>query len=150
MNVVSFIPGPAGLRSWSANELKTLISVYESHEARGHASGWDVGTTELDDPQFYILGPLPELDCALVISRVGRIYVLENGAGQVLAEGPSLEMIAARGKLPLATTKRASLLARFILGLTGLRLAVEERIEPIFVETEEVLIRLAPQLAALV
>src|SRR5688500_1355983 len=98
MNVVSFIPAPAGLRSWSANELTSLISVYESHEARGHASGWDVGATELDDPQFYILGPLPELDCALMISRVGRIYVLENGAGQVLADGSSLEMIAARGK----------------------------------------------------
>ena len=44
--------------------------------------GWDVGVTEIGDPQFYLLGPPPHEECILCISRLGRVYVLEDGAGQ--------------------------------------------------------------------
>jgi len=150
MNVVPFtLKTSTSLRSWSSHELETLVSVYESHAARGDACGWDVGATELDDPQFYIIGPAPELDCVATISRVGRIYVLENGAGQLIDEGSSLETIAARAKMPTRKDK-ASLLARVMFGLTAFRITIEERIEPILVESEELLLRFAPQLAVLV
>ena len=151
MNVVPCTPKTArGLRSWSPQELETLVSIYESHEARGDASAWDVGATELEDPQFYILGPAPDLDCIVLVSRVGRIYILENGSGQVLDEGLSLEMLAERAKMPAGEVRPASLLTRITLGLAALRLVVEEKVEPILVESEELVLRLAPQIAALV
>lgn len=150
MNVVPFTPRTAqGLRSWSATELETLVSVYESHAARGDACAWDVGATEYADPQFYVLGPAPDLDCVVAISRVGRTYVLENGTGQLLDESTRLETIAARAKMP-AKLGAPSLLARLTFSLAAFRLAIEEKIEPILVESEELVLRLAPQLAALV
>jgi hypothetical protein len=80
---------------------------------------------------------------------VGRIYVLETGTGRVLAESPSLETVAATAERPFHE-KGTRLVARLVLGLAAVRAAVEERIEPILVETEELLVRMAPQLAALV
>jgi hypothetical protein len=151
MNVVPFTPATArSLRSWTAHELEALLSVYESHAAHAGASSWDVGATEFDDPQFYVLGPAPDLDCLVAISRVGRVYVLENGTGQVLDEGTSLQTLAARAKAAVARGGPISLLARITLGLMALRLAVEERIEQILVESEELMLRFAPQLAMMI
>jgi len=130
--------------------METLVSIYETHAARGDAACWDVGATELDDPQFYVLGPAPDLDCVVTISRIGRIYVLENGTGQVIDEGSSLEALANRAKSPLAQRSPISLLTRIMLSLTAIRLAVEEKAEPILVESEELLARFAPQLAAFI
>jgi hypothetical protein len=149
MNVVPFTPAPArSLRSWTAHELEALLSVYESHAAHGGASSWDVGATEFDDPQFYVLGPAPDLDCIIAISRVGRVYVLEDGTGQVLDEGTSLQTLAGRAKA--ARGGPISLFARITLGLMALRLAIEERIEQILVESEELMLRFAPQLAMMI
>jgi hypothetical protein len=150
MSVVPFTPGCArDFRSWTWQELQTLISVYDAHAARGDAFTWEVGATELDDPQFYILGGAkPDLDCILAISRFGRTYVLENGAGHVLHEGPSLEVLGARAKAPI--TRGSSLWGRITVGLAAFRLSVQEKLEAIFVETEEFLLPVVPQLAALV
>jgi len=151
MNVVPFTPKMArSLRSWSPHELETLVSVYEAHAARGEACGWDVGATDYDDPQFYVLGPGPDLDCIVAISRVGRIYVLENGTGQLLDESASLETLASRAKMPAARLRHVPLLARITLGLAAFKLALGEKAEPILVESEELLLRIAPQLAAFV
>ena len=151
MNVVPFTPVTARcLRSCSAHELETLVSVYAAHASRGDAVAWDISATEFDDPQFFILGPAPDFDCIVAIARVGGIYILENGTGQLLDEGASLETLAARAKLPAASLRPASLLARITLSLTGLRLAIQEKIEPVLVESEELLLRFAPQLAAFV
>jgi hypothetical protein len=79
---------------------------------------------------------------------VGRIYLLENGAGRLLQEGTSLDSLALRAKEPISP--KAPFLTRAIVGLAALRFSTEERIEPIFVETEELLTRIAPQVAALV
>ena len=95
---------------------------------RGDASGWEMGATELGDPQFYVIGPAPELDCLATISRVGRIYVLD-GVGRVIDEGVSLDRVAASAKAA-ARARPISLLARMTLGLAALRVAVEEKIEP--------------------
>jgi hypothetical protein len=148
MNVVPFTSASARMRSWNSHELQALLSVYDVHAAKNDAVSWDVGATELDDPQFYVLGPAPDLECILAISRVGRVYVLENGSGQLLYEGTSVEVLTARAKAA-AEHKPLSLVARITLGLAAIRLAIEERLEPILAETEEVLLRVAPQLAAL-
>ena len=150
MTVVPFTPRVATTSSaqpsgpWSAQELATLVSIYEAHAAAGDASGWDVGATEVGDPQFYILGLAPDLDCAMTISRVGRLYVRENGAGQVLDEDPSLTALAARARTP------ATVRGRLTLGLAALAFAVRERTDALLMESEEVLLRLVPQLATLV
>jgi hypothetical protein len=150
MNVVPFPPRTVqGLKPWSSHELETLVSVYEAHAARGDASAWDIGATELDDPQFYVLGPAPDFEAVVAISRVGRTYVVENGTGHVIGEGESLNTLATRAKTPAGRLKTASLVARVTLGVTALRVAIEEKIQPILVEAEELLVRFAPQLAAL-
>jgi hypothetical protein len=149
MNIIPFTPESAHMRSWSSHELETLLSIYETYAAKNNASSWDVGATERDDPQFYILGPPPDLECIVVISRVDRIYLFENGSGQVLHEGTSLGVLSARAKA-LADQKPLSLVARITLSLTAIRLTIEEKLEPILVESEEVLLRVTPQLAALI
>lgn len=68
----------------------------------------------------------------------------EDGAGQVLDESVSLDTIGSRAKAPAGRGKVAS------LGLTTLAVAVEERMHTLLLEFEEILIRLPPQLAALV
>jgi hypothetical protein len=151
MNVVPFKPVTArSLRSWSAHELETLVSIYAAHATRGDAVAWDIGATEFDDPQFFILGPAPDFACIVAVARVGGIYILENGTGQLLEEGASLETLGARAKMPATSFRPVSLLARITLSLTGLRLTIEEKIEPVLVESEELLLRFAPQLAAFV
>jgi hypothetical protein len=137
------------MRTWAPHELAVLMSVYASHAASGEASGWEVGATELGDPQFYVIGPAPELDCLATISRVGRIYVLENGVGRVIDEGLSLDRVAASAKAA-ARTRPLSLVARMTLGLAAFRVAVEEKIEPLAVESEELLLRFAPQIASMI
>ena len=149
MSVVAFIPRTApSVRSWSSHELELLVSVYERHAERGDSSAWEVGATELDDPQFYVLGAEPDVECVLVISRVGRMYVLENGQGQVLADDPSLETVVARAAMQ-KSARGANVVVRLVLGIAALRAAAEERLEPILVESEELLVRVAPQLATL-
>ncbi len=150
MTVVPFTPGTArSPRSWDADELERLVGIFAVHASNGDASAWDVGATELEDPQFYILGPAPDYDCIVAISRVGRTYVLENGSGQVVAEDRSLDTIAARAERVVGQRKRASLTARVVLAVGALRLAVEEKLEPLYLESEELLLRVVPQLAAL-
>jgi hypothetical protein len=144
MTVIPFTPNAAQGCSWSPHEPAALVSIYEAYAARGEASAWDVGVTELGEPQFYILGPAPDLDCAVAISRVGRLYVCEDGAGQVLDESVSFNTIVSRAKAPAGRGKAAS------LGLTTLAVAVEERMHTLLLEFEDILIRLPPQLAALV
>ena len=135
-------------RSWSSQELETLVALHEEGMAHGEAFAWDVGATELNDPQFYILGRAPNLECLLTISRVGSIYVLENGRGQVLQESPSLDSIAESASRAISG-RRAGLVSRFIVGFGGARAAIEERWEPMLAESEELLLRVAPQLAML-
>ena len=56
-----------------------------------------MGMTEVGDPQFYLLGRPPHDECILCISRLGRLYVLEDGHGQVLFEHNSLLVLARAG-----------------------------------------------------
>ena len=76
-------------------ELKTIVeSLTPQALGSGQPGGWDVGVTEIGDPQFYLLGPPPHDECILCISRLGRVYVLEDGAGTLLFEHNSLVVLA--------------------------------------------------------
>lgn len=92
--------------------------------------------------------PRPDEDCILSISRIGRVYILEDGAGHVVCEHASLERLTEQAKAFLRETK-ASLVARFVLLWVAVRHTFQEKIEPVITEGKEFLTHLAPQLVAI-
>jgi hypothetical protein len=152
MTVIAFLPGPAGRRvgrdgGWRAAELETIVQSLTPPLGSGQAGGWDVGVTEIGDPQFYLLGPPPHDECILCISRLGRVYVLEDGAGQVLFEHNSLVVLAEQATSVLRK-KKAQIVARAALIWCAVRATFEEKLEVVMGESEELLTHVAPQLAA--
>ena len=126
---------------WRTDELRQLVSLFGT-------SNWDVGATEQGEPQFYVLGPAPDHDCLLCVSRLANSYVLEDGAGRILGEAPALHQFTGHA-VSAATRAGRSFIARATLLLCAIRLAIEEKLEPVFEETQELLARFAPQLMAL-
>ena len=150
MTVIAFEPRlPQNDGPWRACELKQIVESLAAPLTRGEAGGWDVGVTEIGDPQFYLLGPPPQDECLLCISRLGRVYVLEDGNGQVLFEHNSLLVLAEQAKMTLRK-KKAQIMARVGLAWCAIRGAFEEKLEAMGVEGEEALAHCVPQLAALV
>ena len=80
--------------AWSADELQQLIALFRADGETSYATG----TTEHGDPQFYLLGPAPEHECVLCVSRLAQTYVLEDGAGRLIGEAPALDGFADRGR----------------------------------------------------
>jgi hypothetical protein len=133
--------------NWPVAELNEIVETFAPQLNSGEAGGWDVGVTEIGDPQFYLLGPPPHDECILCISRLGRLYVLEDGAGQVLAEHNSLLVLAEQARRVLKK-KRAQIVGRAAVLWCAIRELFEEKLEPIVGESEELLTHLVPQLAA--
>lgn len=150
MTIVPFIQRPEtpdGL--WQAEEMSQLLSIYAAHEAQGDANDWDTGETECREPQFYILGAQPDLDCVVSITRIGRDYILEDGHGRIVAESGSLSAIADRAVQMVSGMRKSALVARIAVGWIAAREFFEERIEPIMAEPVELATHFFPQLAAL-
>jgi hypothetical protein len=152
MTVVPFVARADLSPLWQAEEMSQLLSIYAAHEAYGAASGWDIGETELNEPQFYVVGPAPDHDCLVSITRMGREYVLEDGQGRVVAEDLSLSVIADKAiRMTLGERRtRFSLAARLTVGWIAVREFFEERIEPVMAESVETATAIFPQLATLV
>jgi hypothetical protein len=149
MTVIAFPPKPPQADgSWRAGELKAMVEALTPALSGGESARYDVGLTEIGDPQFYLLGPPPHDECILCISRLGRTYVLEDGAGQVLYEHNSLVVLAEQAKSALRRRK-AQIVARAVLLWCAARAAFEEKLEAVVGEGEELLAHVAPQLAAL-
>jgi hypothetical protein len=147
MTVITFPPKvPRDGNPWPAAELNEIVAML-APQLSGEAGRWDVGATEIGDPQFYLLGPPPDDECILCISRLGRVYVLEDGAGQVLFEHNSLLVLAEQARSVLRK-KRAQIVARVTLLWCAVRELFEEKLEPIVGESEELLTHFVPQLAA--
>lgn len=150
MTIVAFTPRsdtPSGL--WHPDEMSQLLSIYAAHEAQGDASDWDTGATERKEPQFYILGAQPDLDCMISITRIGYDYILEDGQGCVVAENSSLSVIADKAVRMTAGIRKSSLLAQIGLAWIAARGFFEEKVEPLMAEPIEVATHFFPQLAAL-
>ena len=149
MTVIAFAPraGHAG-GGWRAGDLDRFVESFAGEFHRGDASGWDTGATELGDPQFYLLGPPPDHDCILCVSRLGRLYVLEDGAGHLMFENADFELLIRQAK-SLFKAGKARLLAQIVLAWGGLRQDFEEKVEPLLVESEEMLTLVTPQLTAI-
>lgn len=150
MSVIPFVRreqlAPAG---WRQAELRAVIDACAEPIARGDLSACQQGATEAGDPQLYVLGPAPDHDCYLCISRLGHNYVLEDGRGRILFEHDALEVLAeqVRGAL---SRKKAGILARLMVAWVAAREAFEEKVEPAMAEPIEVVSHVAPQLAALI
>ena len=134
---------------WRSSELQRLLAACNVHIPDGAASGWGVGETECGDPQLYVLGPAPEHDCILSISRLGRLYVLEDGNGRVIFENGNMMLLAEQAAAALRKKKQA-ILAQIAVAWCAAREFFEERVEPMMTEPVEVLSHFAPQFAALV
>jgi len=141
MSVIDF---PQRTGDWRADELQQLVSLADAARF-----SWGTGATECGEPQFYVLGPAPEHDCVLCVSRLARGYVLEDGTGRLIGEAPSLDRFAVEAARAAIRGGR-SVMTRMLVAWVTLRLTIEERLEPIFEESEELLARYAPQIAAMI
>ena len=148
MNVVKFPrvqePLPQG---WQTGELTKLTNACVA-VPNSDVSGWEIGATEYGDPQLYLLGPAPEHDCILSISRLGRLYVLEDGKGQVLFENDNI-MVLAEYTCSALRKRKAEIVARLTVCWCAVREFFEDRVEPMLAEPMQVITHFAPQLAAL-
>jgi len=147
MTVIAFqsrVPQPDG--PWWPAELKAMVESL-APESRDGCRRWDVGITEIGDPQFYLL-VAPNDECVLCISRMGRLYVLEDGAGKLLFEHNSLLVLAEQARTVLQKRK-AQIVARAALVWCAVRETIEEKLDAMVLEGEELLVHYVPQLAAL-
>lgn len=146
MNVLAF-ERKLSAEVWSEAELQTLLAALSSALVSEGGRGWETGKTEKGDLQFYLLGPQPDQACELCVSRIGARYILEDGAGRFLFEHQSLPLVALHAKAAVSS-RRWSLVARVVLLWCTVRHMVHDEIEPLLVEGEEILVHVAPQLAA--
>ncbi len=149
MNVLRFrSEREPAVQGWRTNELAKLTNACVASIPSGEISGWEVGTTECGDPQLYLLGPSPGYECILSISRLGRLYVLEDGAGRVLFENDSIMRLAEQTCATLRKRK-AAIIAQMAICWCAVREFFEEKVEPILAEPLEVVTHFAPHLAGL-
>jgi hypothetical protein len=145
MNVLTF---PLPSAAMPPAELRRVIDACKEAIASGAASGWELGETELGDPQVYLLGPPPNYDCILAISRLGNTYILEDGNGRILFENNDPVLLAERATAALRRCKSA-IVARIALAWCALREAIEEKADAMLEESMDLLTHLAPQVASL-
>ena len=145
MSVVAFERQPV-TGVWSESELNTIVAVLNAALAPATGREWETGMTENGDAQFYLLGPVPEQACELCLSRIGRRYVLEDGCGRLLFEHRNLDLVVLHARAAVPST--SWLMVRVITMWCAVRSVFHEKLEPMLAETEDLLIQLAPQLAA--
>jgi hypothetical protein len=146
MSVVAFERKPSA-ELWSETELNTIVGALNVAIASGNGRGWETGITETGDAQLYLLGPLPDQVCELCVSRIGGRYILEDGSGRLLFEHQSLPLVAMHARAAVGST-RSWLVARAVLLWCTIRHTIHDKVEPMLTEGEEMLVQLAPQLAA--
>ena len=146
MSVVAFERKPI-TGGWSESELTTIVAALSAALAPATGRQWETGTTENGDVQFYLLGSLPDQACELCLSRIGRQYILEDGAGRVLFEHRNLDLVVLHARAAVPST--SWLMVRMITLWCAVRSVFHEKLEPMLAETEELLVQVAPQLAAL-
>jgi hypothetical protein len=102
---------------WRPAELKALVESLAPDSPHAGARHWDVGITEIGDPQFYLLGA-PDDECILCISRLDRVYVLEDAAGTLLFEHNTVgaRRAGARGAAEKEGADRCTRRARVVRG----------------------------------
>ncbi|NOJ44257.1 hypothetical protein [Bradyrhizobium australiense] len=131
---------------WSEKELSTLLAALGAAIAPGTGRTWETGMTEKGDPQFYLLGPLPDQASELCVSRIAGRYILEDGSGRLLFEHRNLDLVGLHAKAAIPST--SWLMVRAITLWCAVRNTIHEKVEPLLVEGEELLVQFVPQLSA--
>jgi hypothetical protein len=131
---------------WSEKELNTLVAALGAAMAPGTGREWETGITEKGDVQFYLLGSLPEQACELCVSRIDGRYILEDGSGRLLFEHRNLDLVALHAKAAVPST--SWLMVRAITLWCAIRNTMQEKVDPLLVEGEELVVQFVPQLAA--
>jgi hypothetical protein len=131
---------------WTETELDTIVAALRAAIAPATGRTWETAVTENGDVQFYLLGPCPEEACQLCVSRIGGQYILEDGSGRLLFEHRNLDLVALHAKAAVSSTPW--LTVRTVVLWFAIRNTIQEKFEPILVEGEELLVQVAPQLAA--
>ena len=145
MNVISFEPkGPA----WRRSELDAMLDSFSPLFAARGASGWDVANTEHGDPQFYLLGPKPDQECILCISRVGQLYIVNDGEGRHIVDLHDLQGLSVQVR-HLMKSGATRALAKVLIVWCAAKQAFHDKFDPLMAEGEELLFHFAPQLATL-
>lgn len=134
--------------SWQRSEVNALIAACGESLEKGTVTGWEIGETERGDPQLYLLGPAPDHECILCVSRLGRLYVLEDGEGRILCEQDAIKNLSEQVRHALRH-KKAAIIARATVVWLAIKETFEERFEAL-VEPMEALEHVAPQLVALI
>src|SRR6266404_9976774 len=132
---------------WSEKELSTLVAGLGAAITPATGREWETGMTEAGDAQFYLLGPLPDQACELCVSRIAGRYILEDGLGRLLFEHQNLAAVALHAKAAVRSM-RGWLVTRAVLLWCTIRHMIHDKVEPLLDESEELLVELAPQLAA--
>ena len=145
MSVVAF-ERKQDAAAWTEAELNTVVTALQTVMAPATGRSWETGATENGDVQFYLLGPRPEQACELCLSRVGRQYILEDGSGRLLFKHRNLDLVVLHAKAAVSSSPR--LMVRAIMIWCAVRNTIQEKFEPLLVEGEELLVQVAPQLAA--
>jgi hypothetical protein len=145
MSVVAF-ERKAATGVWSESELNTIVVALNAALAPATGREWETGMTESGDAQFYLLDSLPDQACELCVSRIGGRYILEDGSGRLLFEHRSLPLVAQHARAAVRS-RNWSLVARLVLLSFTVRHTVQEKVEPLLIEGEELLVHVAPQLA---
>jgi len=148
MNVLQF-PGRDLPHDWQRSEMNALLAAAGESLDKGTVTGWEIGETERGDPQLYLLGPAPDHECVLCVSRLGRQYVLEDGEGRILCEHDAIGGLSDQVRHALRH-KKAAIIARATVVWLAIKESIEERMEPILGEPVVLLSHMAPQLVALV
>jgi hypothetical protein len=95
MNVVPFPRRESEVaRLWQRFEMQRVADACAESLSRGDVSGWEAAVTEAGDPQLYLLGPPPERECLVCLTRLGRLYILEDGQGRILFEHDAIGVLA--------------------------------------------------------
>jgi hypothetical protein len=83
----------------------------------------------------------------LCVSRIGGLFILEDGSGRLLFEHQSLAVVALHAKAAVRSM-RGWLVARAVLLWCTIWHLIHDKVEPLLDESEELLVELAPHLAA--
>jgi hypothetical protein len=148
MNVIQFPQASEPVPGWQSAELTKLTNACAASIGVGDISSWEVGETDCGDPQLYLIGPAPDHDCILSISRLGRLYVLEDGKGQVLFENVDITQLAEQTCGALRKRK-TQVIAQLAICWCAVREFFEEKVEPVLAEPMEAISHFAPFFSAL-
>lgn len=147
MTIIPFARSRPG--QFDGREMSVIAEIAAPATAAGLVGSVEWGSTERGEPQAYFLAAGPEPECLLCISRVGRIYVIEDGNGGIVAEVSTLRRVGEQARRAF-TAGKSGLTARIAVAWVAAREFFEEKVEPAMAKSLEVATHFAPQLATLV